>query len=319
MLTKIRVGLYGGNGHQLLSMLRGHPHAEVTALAQCEPPADLPAGINPTRYDSLSALANDPHVDLISLCSPRRCDQAADAILCLQSGKHVYAEKPCALNESDLDRILATASACGKQFREMAGTIDDHLYPKMREVVRSGALGDVVQVYAQKSYPYHEQRPQDELIDGGLVLQVGIHAARFIEHVAGMRIQSLELIETTTGNPQPGQLRMAAALQGRLENGGVASMVLNYLNPRGLGVWGNDHLRIFGTSGMIESVNGGTQTTCVLGSAPAEALTRTENPPDHATAYFLSLLENKPMPLSLDEELHPLRALLKVKSFPSQL
>ena len=61
--------------------------------------------------------------------------------------------------------------------------------------------GEIVQVFAQKSYPWHESRPQDEAVDGGLTLQVGIHAARFVEHVTGIRISSLDLIETTHGNP----------------------------------------------------------------------------------------------------------------------
>lgn len=43
----------------------------------------------------------------------------------------------------------------------------------------------MVQVIAEKSYPYHERRPRDEDVDGGLILQCGVHAMRFVEHVAG--------------------------------------------------------------------------------------------------------------------------------------
>lgn len=317
MNAKIRVGLYGSNGHQLQAMLTGHPIAEITAYALLDLPPDSTGGGKITRHDSLQALANDPNVDLISLCSPRRCDQAEDAILCLQNGKHVYAEKPCALNEADLDRILATARRCGRQFREMGGTDVTDPYPQLREAVRSGELGTIVQVFGQKSYPYHGQRPQDERVDGGLVLQVGIHAVRFVEHVAGMRIQSLAMLETKLGNPNPGELRMAAVLQGRLENGGLASLVLNYLNPRGMGMWGNDHIRIFGTAGMIESVDGGTRGAIALGETPVRPLPKEPDLPDHATQYFLSLTQNQPMPMTVEDELHALRVLLAVKSFPS--
>ena len=317
MHGKIRVGLYGGNGHQLQSILKGHPQAEITAYAGLDLPADHPADETITRHDSLEALAADPRVDLISLCSPRRCDQVEDAILCLQSGKHVYAEKPCALNEGELDRVLATARACGRQFREMAGSDVWDPLPQLAEAARNGSLGTIVQVLAQKSYPYHDSRPQDELIDGGLVLQVGIHAVRFVEHVAGMRIRSLELLETNLGNPVPGNLRIAASLQGRMENGGLVSLVLNYLNPRGIGFWGNDQIRIFGTKGMIESVDGGTRAGVALGELPLRVLGAKPSRPDHATQYFVSLLENKPMAMSVEDELHPLRVLLAVKNFPS--
>jgi len=313
---KVRVGLYGNNGHQLSYLLKGHPLAEVTACAHYEVPSDAPGGASLARRDNLLALALDPNVDLISLCSPMRSTQVDDAIVCLQNGKHVYAEKPCALSEPDLDRVLAAADASRRHFREMAQTAFDSPYVQMREVVRSGELGEVVQVFAQKSYPMHGGRPQDEAVDGGLTLQVGIHAARFVEHVAGVRICALEMLETTHGNPVAnGGLRVAATLQGRLENGGLAVMALNYLNPRGLGAWGNDHVRIFGTKGFVESVDGGTRTACVIGEAAPRELPALAKPQDHADDYFRFILENAPMPMSLEEELHPLRVLLRVKRF----
>ncbi len=294
---------------------------EVTACAHYELPVDAPGEVSLTRHDSLLALAMDPNVDVISLCSPMRSTQVDDAILCLQNGKHVYAEKPSALSEPDLDRVLAAADASRRHFREMAQTAFDSPYVQMRDVVRSGELGEIVQVFAQKSYPWHGGRPQDEAVDGGLTLQVGIHAARFVEHVAGVRISALELLETTHGNPvgpavgSNGGLRMAATLQGRLENGGLVVMALNYLNPRGLGIWGNDHLRIFGTEGYVESVDGGKYAACVIGESAPRGLPPLETPQDHADDYFRFILENAPMPLSLEEELHPLRVLLRVKRF----
>lgn len=44
----------------------------------------------------------DETLDLISLCSPSRKNQAKDAIECLRAGKHVYAEKPAAFSEKEL-------------------------------------------------------------------------------------------------------------------------------------------------------------------------------------------------------------------------
>lgn len=64
-----------------------------------------------------------------------------------RAGKHVYAEKPCALNESDLDRIVATAHETGLLFREMAGTAFGRPYYAMREIVASGFLGEIVRSF----------------------------------------------------------------------------------------------------------------------------------------------------------------------------
>lgn len=316
---KIRIGLYGNNGHQLHALLSGkHPYAEITACSNYKPPDTITLEPSIRHFNSLAEMAHTADVDLISLCTADRSKQAADTILCLKAGKHVYAEKPCALNEEDLERILVAARHHGVQFREMAGTTLANPYAQIREIIDAGKLGTVVQVFAQKSYPYHDNRPQDEAIDGGLVLQVGIHAVRMVEHVTGLHFTELMALETSLGNPKEGALKMAASLQGRLSNGGVASIVLNYLNSPQFGRWGNDQLRVMGTLGFVESVDDGQRTTLALNNQSPQSLPVADEPMDHITHFLLSLLSSHPMPLTLEEELHPLRVLLRIKDFPSK-
>lgn len=177
----------------------------------------------------------DPEIDMISLCSPRRADQAREAVACMEAGKHVLAEKPCAMSIKELDMLIETSKRTGKIFHEMAGTAFYEPYATMRDIVAQGVIGEVVQVFAQKSYPYHDGRLQDENIDGGLIEQAGIHAIRFIEHVAGQKIVNVSAAETSLGNPGKGGLQMAASIAMELENGGVASVIANYLNQKGFG------------------------------------------------------------------------------------
>jgi len=105
----IRIGLYGTNGHQLPLDLP--VRARVVAVADY-PTDGLPASIR--AYESLAEMLADPEIDLVSLCSVRRIEQAQHAIQCLQAGKHVLAEKPCAFSARELDRILATARETGQ-------------------------------------------------------------------------------------------------------------------------------------------------------------------------------------------------------------
>ncbi len=313
---KLQVGLYGINGHQIHAHLAQHPTAELAAVAEFPEAAlndEQRADPRLRRYPSLDELLNNGRVQLVSLCSPRRRQQAQEAIRCLEAGKHVYAEKPCAMSESDLDAILETAARTGRQFHEMAGTAFDQPYLALRQVVQSGVLGTVVQVLAQKSYPYHDARPQDEDVDGGLLLQVGVHALRFIEHVAGVRIAEGQAWQTGLGNPQAGDLRMAASLLLRLENGGLASVVLNYLNFRSFGSWGNESLRIFGVNGFVEAVDGGQRTRLVLAERDYGPLPIHEPGQDYFDLFAAALLGQGQMPLSLDDELHPTRVLLRLR------
>ena len=307
----IRIGLYGTNGHQIQNALVGNPLARL--VATCGVSGEkLPPGLNAdpsirahVTYEQLLA---DPDVDFVSLCSPRRIDQASEAVRAMRAGKHVLAEKPCAMSEGDLDAIIAASRETGKCFHEMAGTAFDQPYHAMREVVRSGRLGEIVQVIAEKSYPYYDERAQDEDLDGGQIMQNGIHALRFVEHVAGTPISSVRAVETTLGNPVAGGgLRMAASMLLALENGGVASISDNYLNPRGTGIWGYESLKILGTKGLVESRAGGTWTRFVLGDKDLGPLDATGPGIPWLDAVFGSILGRANMPLALEEELSPTR------------
>jgi predicted dehydrogenase len=313
-VKKIGVGLYGSNGHQLRpDKIASHPHARLVAVAALRQSATLPAGVK--RYASLDELIADPGVEIVSLCSPRRADQARDAIRCLAAGKHVYAEKPSALTEAELDEILAAARRAGKQYHEMAGTAFAPNYAAMRRVVQDGKIGEVIQVLVQKSYRYGAARPQDEALDGGMFLQVGIHAARMIEHVGGVRIKSMVGWETTFGKPEKekGEGKIAGAAQIVLENGGLATIVMNYLNPGNTPLpHGNETLRIFGTKGFVESVDGGTRTRLVTATGIVEPLERVPGL-DYFDAIAAHLSAGVAMPLTLEQELHPLRMLLRAK------
>lgn len=316
-MEKVKVAIYGSNGHQIQHVLENHPHAQLVATAAF--PADalpprLKAGPGIRHYGTLDELLRDGEVELVSLCSPRRRGQARDAIRCLEAGKHVYAEKPCAMTEDDLDAIIATARKTGRRFHEMAGTAFDQPYLAMRDIVAAGTIGTVVQVFAQKSYPYHDGRPQDEDIDGGIIGQASVHALRFVEHVAGQRIADIFAVETRLGNPiAGGGLRMATSLMMTLENGGVASVIANYLNPRGFGHWGNEHLRIFGTLGFIEATDAGTRTRLVVGDADRGPLDTSATGRDYFDFYVESLLGLGSMPFSMEDELHPTRMTIRAK------
>ncbi len=311
MSRKIGVGLYGGNGHQVDRLLEGCPFGELVAASRLE----LPFPSRVAIHSTLQGLLDDPRVELVSLCSPRRADQAADAIACLQSGKHVYAEKPAALTNTELDGILAAAAAARREFHEMADTVFRQPFHAMRMLVRSGRLGEVVQVWAQKSYPASlERRPQDESMDGGLIRQCGIHAVRMVEHLTGIPVSSCEAAETKLGNPQAGGLHMAASLMLGLENGGVACAIANYCNPPGFGQHGNDQVRIFGTLGMAELTDNARSSRAVIGGTDHGPLDASGDVEPYFVSYLRHLLGQCEMPMSLEEELHPLRVVNHAKA-----
>ncbi len=313
----VKVGIYGVNGHQIHRLLINNPRADLAAAAGIERKwleDELKSIDSVAVYDSLEEMLLDKRLDIISLCSPRRREQACQAVRCMEGGKHVYAEKPCAMDEESLDLIIKTAQRTGMRFHEMAGTAFEEPYATLRDIVISGKLGTVVQVFAQKSYPYIDVRPQDEDVDGGLIRQNAIHGVRMIEHVAGVKVKSVNAMETSLGNPEPGGgLRMAAVVMMRLSNNGVAAVIANYLNPKEFGLWGNEQLRIFGTMGFAEAVTGDVLCRVVVEGEEPSRIKPIGNRKNYFEMFLDELLNDVEMPLTIEDELHPTRMVINAK------
>ena len=262
-MQEILIGCYGTNGHQILGLAPVLKDASICAIAGVSEAEfgkirqDHPylSEILEHRPDLESLLADD-RLAMISLCSPRRDQQAEDTIRSLEAGKHVLAEKPLCLTLEELQPIRRAVERTGRELRAMTGAIYSPTWTAMKDVVDSGEIGKPVQVYAQKSYPYHGWRPQDRGVDGGLIRQAGIHAVTFTRWVTGCEFTTVSAFDTTSGDPDAGQLQMAAGLVFTLDNGGVGVANFNYLNPRQIGSWGDDRLRVYGTEGMTEGLEG---------------------------------------------------------------
>jgi len=315
-MKKIAVGLYGINGHQIHELLVDNKRAYCYGVAKIDKSL-LPKEYDFSKikfYDTYEEMLQDDNIDVVSLCSDRRKDQEQQAIDALNAGKHVYSEKPVAFSEEKLDEIIALAKEKNKEFHDMADTCFMEPFISMREIINTGVLGEIVQVYAQKSYPYHDRRPQDDETDGGLIRWIGIHATRFIEHTTGIKIDKIYAVETGKGNPvKGGGLCMASSLMMTLENGAVGGMNLNYVNQRSFEVWGNEHLRVWGTKGFIETTDGCTKTRLVLAEKDMGPIELKHKDVNYFEYVLDKIIDNKDMPISMEDEIHPLRAVLRAK------
>ena len=152
-MRRIALGLWGDNGHQIDNDLESYPQLDLIAVGGLKVDAIkslLQKYPNLQIVEDFDALMNIQGIEMISLCSEYRSDQAGLAIKALERDIHVYAEKPCALNEEDLDRIVLAAKKSKAIFHEMVDTLWEEPYWTMRQIVQSGQIGEVVQVLAQK-------------------------------------------------------------------------------------------------------------------------------------------------------------------------
>ena len=138
-------------------------------------------------HGSYAALVSDPHVDVVYVGTPHPF-HAEHALLALRAGKHVLVEKPFALNAEQARAVVAEADARGLVVLEAMWTRFLPHMVRLRELVGSGAIGEVRALTADHSQrlptdPAH--RLQDPALGGGALLDLGIYPVSFAWDVLG--------------------------------------------------------------------------------------------------------------------------------------
>jgi predicted dehydrogenase len=93
-------------------------------------------------FGSYHALVEDAEVDVVYVATPHPM-HLRDATLALEAGKHVLVEKPFALDGTQARRLADVAKASGVFCMEAMWTVFLPKYDVVRQVVRSGLLGEM--------------------------------------------------------------------------------------------------------------------------------------------------------------------------------
>ena len=201
MTTELRLGILGlgGAAAMVLPYLGKVPGVRFTGAADIRPEAreafarnyDLPA------YESLRAMCEAPDVDVVWIETPNHlhCEHTLEAI---RHGKHVICAKPVGTTLAECDRMIEAADRAGVQLLQGHSKVFDTPVYAMREVIRSGRLGRVIQV---DTWLYNNwlQRPRlpeelDTKRGGGIALRQGPHQIDILRYLAGGRGLSLRAI-----------------------------------------------------------------------------------------------------------------------------
>ena len=127
-------------------------------------------------------------VDAISVCTPNGVHSEA-AIAAAEAGKHVLCEKPMAMNAV---QAQAMADAAKKNGVEFVIGFQHRFEPRskvLRDMVQSGALGDILYVRAQalrrRGIPNWGVFGRKELQGGGPMIDIGVHILEASHSIIG--------------------------------------------------------------------------------------------------------------------------------------
>jgi predicted dehydrogenase len=138
-------------------------------------------------HGSYAALADDDAVDAVYVAVPHS-EHESLARHFLDAGKHVLCEKPMALNEDQVARMVAAATSNQRYLMEAIWSRFLPAYTTLSAILASGRIGEPQHVQAEFGFrmpvmPDH--RLFDPALGGGALLDLGIYPLQLANLVLG--------------------------------------------------------------------------------------------------------------------------------------
>ena len=147
-------------------------------------------------FHSYEAAIADEKIGVVLIATPPvyHLDLTLEAI---RAGKHVIVEKPAFLRAADFEDIRQAQAETGKFVFVAENYFYKPLAYKLRELVRTGLIGEVlfVHVNALKHQTIDDWRGDAVLAGGGALFEGGIHWINFVANL-GLTVQSIRGFRT---------------------------------------------------------------------------------------------------------------------------
>jgi predicted dehydrogenase len=258
----MKIGLIGctGHWHSYAGALKSVPAAELAAVALSGREESLanfdraPGMLERTpRFQTALEMLERVKLDAVQICS--RPDLLAS--FCHEALKRnvaVFCEKPIAMNMEALEQLYHAVRRTRVPFLPMHMMRNHSELIAVREAIRAGSIGEPLLAFSQKSYRWGE-RPawfKDRATFPGTMAYIGIHAMDWLYWMLGDLFTQVHGCEGAARKDFPGCASQCAYTLS-MQNGGAASITVDYLRPASAPTHGDDRVRIAGTAGVVEA------------------------------------------------------------------
>ncbi len=255
--TAIRWGIIGPGtiAQRFAANLKKTPTGRLVAIGTRNPnkPGLAEAFPGARILGGYQALIDDPEVEAIYVATPHPF-HAEWVIKAVEAGKHVLVEKPMAVSASEAEAMIHAARKAGVFLGEAFMNLLHPHTARLIELVRSGAIGDVMLVKAAFGFRMGNPDPGHRLLAndtaGGAILDIACYPVAMARTIAG----------AAAGEPFLEPTKVSGA--GHLGATGVdewASAVLQFPNDIVAEVSGSlmvvqdNGVRVFGSTGWLEA------------------------------------------------------------------
>ena len=206
MATVIRWGILGlgAIATKFANDLVHVPDARLVAVGSrtLDKATAFAAGFQGVRaYGSYQELVADPGIDAVYVATPHPMHRQ-DTILCIEAGKAVLCEKTMAVNNAELEQVIAIARHKQVFLMEAMWTRFLPAMVKVREWLAEGLIGEPRMLSADFGFRCAYD-PASRLLDprlgGGALLDVGVYAVALAHQLFGnpLRVTGLAAIGET--------------------------------------------------------------------------------------------------------------------------
>lgn len=200
MAQKVCWGVLGaskiGRTKVIPAMQKGQ-HSSVIAIASrdlAKAQADAEALGIERAYGSYEALLADPDIEAVYNPLPNHL-HVPWSIRAAEAGKHVLCEKPIGLNAEECRELIAVQQRTGVIIGEAFMVRSHPQWWRVRELVRSGEIGEVRSIFGVFSYFNHDAQNIRNVVEwgGGALMDIGcypIQVSRFILGEEPLRVSA---------------------------------------------------------------------------------------------------------------------------------
>ncbi len=202
MITWCIVGAGGIADRRTIPALKKDKNSEVVAVMDRVPEVAKAVGekYGVPYFSDEKEMLESVECDAVYIGTPVFCHKAQMEIA-LEAGKHVFVEKPVAMNAKEGAEILEKFKAAGKQLTVGYMMKYHSLHQKAKALIQNGEIGEVNDVRAQFSCWYPDiqgaWRQNKSLGGGGAIMDLGVHCIELVEFLLDDEIEEVKSLYST--------------------------------------------------------------------------------------------------------------------------
>jgi predicted dehydrogenase len=179
-------------------------------------------------YGDYEELVDADDLDVIYVATPHNFHHAG-VTLALNAGKHVFVEKPIALNHAQALEMVELARRKGLFFAEALWTFYLPKFDVLRQLLEAKAVGEIKSVYTEYGeYFATDHRIFDPKLAGGPLLDLGTYPVSLLTEILGVPACVVGLGQA---NPRGVIGQLSAILTDASGNQGTVSTTLHGFTP----------------------------------------------------------------------------------------